>query len=84
MNNEIVETSTLPDIAKALKGTYSSSKTLTYQETILKNIVFVYAVTDSVVSLHSHEDFVFKGENVSKNVNKVILKKGDWLMYFTK
>lgn len=82
--DKITQTSSLTDLTKALQGTYSSAKTLTYQETILKNIVIVYAFTDGTVSLHSHDDFVFKGENVSKNTNKVTLKQGDLLIYFTK
>ena len=82
--DKLTQTSTLTDVTKALQGTYSSNKTVTYQETILKNLCFVYAITDTMVSLHSHDDFVFHGEVVSKNVNKVSLKKGDLLIYFIK
>ena len=82
--DKVTQTSSLTDIAKALEGTYSSTKTLSYQETILKNLCIVYALTDTTLSLHTHDDFMFKGENVSKNVNKVSLKKGDLLIYFVK
>ena len=80
--DKLTQTSTLTDVTNALQGTYSSNKTETYNETILKNLCFVYAITDTMVSLHSHDDFVFNGEMVSKNVNKVSLKKGDLLIYF--
>ena len=82
--DKVTQTSSLTDIAKALEGTYSSTKTLSYQETILKNLCIVYALTDTTLYLHTHDDFMFKGENVSKNVNKVSLKKGDLLIYFVK
>ena len=82
IENKLTENSSLNDVAKAIQGTYSSNKTETYNETILKNLCFVYAITDTMVSLHSHDDFVFNGEMVSKNVNKVSLKKGDLLIYF--
>lgn len=82
--DKITETSSLNDIAKALQGTYSANKTLTYQETILKNLCIVYALTNTIVSLYTHDDFMFKGEIVSKNDNKLSLKKGDLLIYFVK
>lgn len=80
--DKLTQTSTLTDVTKALQGTYSSNKTETYQETILKNLCFVYAMTDTTVSLHAHDDFVFNGEMVSKNANKLSLKQGDLLIYF--
>lgn len=82
--DKLTQTSTLTDVTKALQGTYSSNKTETYNETILKNLCFVYAITDTMVSLHSHDDFVFNGEVVSKNANKLSLKQGDLLIYFIK
>ena len=47
IENKLTETSSLNDVAKAIQGTYSSNKTETYNETILKNLCFVYAITDT-------------------------------------
>lgn len=84
MNNEIVETSTLPDIAKALKGTYSTESNTQYWSVTLGHIVILQALTDCVVSLKEHSDFYLEDKKVSKNTNKVNLKAGQTLMYYTK
>lgn len=84
MNNEIVETSTLPDIAKALKGTYSTESNTQYWSVTLGHIVILQALTDCVVSLKEHSDFYLEDKKVSKNTNKVNLKAGQTLMYYKK
>lgn len=84
MNNEIVETSTLPDIAKALKGTYSTESTTQYWSVTIGHIVILQALTDCVVSLKEHSDFYLEDKKVSKNTNKINLKAGQTLMYYTK
>lgn len=84
MNNEIVETSTLPDIAKALRGTYSFESNTQYWSVTLGHIVILQALTDCVVSLKEHSDFYLEDKKVSKNMNKINLKAGQTLMYYTK
>lgn len=84
MNNEIVETSTLPDIAKALKGTYSTESNTQYWSVTIGHIVILQALTDCVVSLKEHSDFYLEDKKVSKNTNKINLKAGQTLMYYTK
>lgn len=84
MNNEIVETSTLTDIAKALKGTYATESNAQYWSVTLGHIVILQALTDCVVSLKEHSDFYLEDKKVSKNMNKINLKAGQTLMYYTK
>lgn len=84
MNNEIVQTSTLADIAKALEGTYSSESNQQYWSVTLGHLVILQALTDCVVSLKEHSDFYIEDKKISKNMNKVNLKSGQTLMYYTK
>ena len=84
MQNNIVQTSTLADIAKALEGTYSSESNQQYWSVTLGHIVILQALTDCVVSLKEHSDFYIEDKKISKNMNKVNLKAGQTLMYYTK
>ena len=84
MNNEIVQTSTLADIAKALEGTYSCESNTQYWSVTIGHLVILQALTDCVVSLKEHSDFYLENEKISKNINKVNLKAGQTLMYYTK
>ena len=84
MQNNIVQTSTLADIAKALEGTYSSESNQQYWSVTLGHIVILQALTDCVVSLKEHSDFYIEDKKVTKNMNKVNLKAGQTLMYYTK
>ena len=84
MNNEIVQTSTLTDIAKALEGTYSSESNQQYWSVTLGHLVILQALTDCVVSLKEHSDFYIEDKKISRNMNKVNLKAGQTLMYYTK
>lgn len=84
MNNEIVQTSTLADIAKALEGTYSSESNQQYWSVTLGHLVILQALTDCVVSLKEHSDFYIEDKKISKNMNKVNLKAGQTLMYYAK
>ena len=84
MDNQIVETSTLADIAKALKGTYSTESNQQYWSVTLGHLVILQALTDCVVSLKEHSDFYIEGKKISKNMNKINLKAGQTLMYYTK
>ena len=84
MNNEIVQTSTLADIAKALEGTYSSESNQQYWSVTLGHLVILQALTDCVVSLKEHSDFYIEDKKISKNMNKLNLKAGQTLMYYTK
>ena len=84
MNNEIVQTSTLADIAKALEGTYSSESNQQYWSVTLGHLVLLQALTDCVVSLKEHSDFYLEDKKISKNMNKINLKAGQTLMYYTK
>ena len=84
MNNEIVQTSTLADIAKALEGTYSSESNQQYWSVSIGHLVILQALTDCVVSLKEHSDFYIEDKKISKNMNKVNLKAGQTLMYYTK
>lgn len=84
MNNEIVETSTLTDIAKALKGTYSFELNIEYWSVTLGHIVILQALTDCVVSLKEHSDFYLEGKKILKNMNKINLKAGQTVMYYSK
>ena len=84
MNNEIVETSSLTDIAKALKGTYSTESNTQYWSVTLGHIVILQALTDCVVSLKEHSDFYLEDKKISKNMNKINLKAGQTVMYYTK
>ena len=84
MNNEIVQTSALTDLAKALEGTYSHESNERYWSVTLGHIVILQALTDCVVSLKEHSDFYLDEKKVSKNINKINLKAGQILMYYTK
>ena len=84
MDNQIVETSTLSELAKALKGTYSSDSNQQYWSVTLGHLVILQALTDCVVSLKEHSDFYIEDKKISKNMNKVNLKAGQTLMYYTK
>ena len=84
MQNIITQTSTLADIAKALEGTYSSESNQQYWSVTLGHIVILQALTDCVVSLKEHSDFYLEDKKVSKNMNKINLKAGQTLMYYTK
>ena len=84
MNNEIVETSTLADIAKALEGTYSHESNAQYWLVTIGHLVILQALTDCVVSLKEHSEFYLEGKKISKSMNKVNLKAGQTLMYYTK
>ena len=84
MNNEIVQTSVLTDLAKALEGTYSHESNERYWSVTLGHIVILQALTDCVVSLKEHSDFYLDEKKVSKNINKINLKAGQILMYYTK
>ena len=84
MQNNIVQTSTLADIAKALEGTYSSESNQQYWSVTLGHIVILQALTDCVVSLKEHSDFYIEDKKLTKNMNKVNLKAGQTLMYYTK
>ena len=84
MNNAIVETSTLADIAKALEGTYSHESNDQYWSVTIGHLVIVQALRDCVVSLKQHSDFDIEGKKVTKNMNKLNLKAGQTLMYYTK
>ena len=84
MNNEIVQTSTLTDIAKALEGTYSSDVNTQYWSVTIGHIVILQALTDCVVSLKEHYEFYLEGKKVTKNMNKISLKAGQTLIYYTK
>ena len=84
MNNEIVETSTLTDITKALKGTYSFESNQQCWSVTLGHIVILQALTDCVVSLKEHSDFYLEGKKILKNMNKINLKAGQTVMYYSK
>ena len=84
MQNNIVQTSTLADIAKALEGTYSTESNTQYWSVTIGHLVILQALTDCVVSLKEHSDFYIEGKKISKNMNKVNLKAGQVLMYYTK
>ena len=84
MDNQIVETSTLSELAKALKGTYSSDSNQQYWSVTIGHIVICQALTDCVVSLKEHSDFYLEDKKISKNMNKLNLKAGQTLMYYTK
>ena len=84
MQNNIVQTSTLADIAKALEGTYSTESNTQYWSVTIGHLVILQALTDCVVSLKEHSDFYLEGKKISKNMNKVKLKAGQTLMYYTK
>ena len=84
MNNEIVQTSTLADIAKALEGIYSHESNEQYWSVTIGHVVIVQALRDCVVSLKQHSDFYIEGKKISKNMNKLNLKAGQTLMYYTK
>ena len=84
MQNNIVQTSTLADIAKALEGTYSSESNQQYWSVSIGHLVILQALTDCVVSLKEHSDFYIEDKKISKNMNKVNLKAGQTLMYYTK
>ena len=84
MQNNILQTSTLTDIAKALEGTYSSESNEQYWSVTIGHLVICQALTDCVVSLKEHSDFYVEGKKISKNMNKVNLKAGQTLMYYTK
>ena len=84
MQNNIVQTSTLADIAKALEGTYSSESNAQYWSVTLGHLVILQALTDCVVALKEHSDFYLEDKKVSKNMNKINLKAGQTLMYYTK
>ena len=84
MNNEIVETSTLTDIAKALKGTYYFESNSQCWSVTLGHIVILQALTDCVVSLKEHSDFYLEGKKILKNMNKINLKAGQTVMYYSK
>ena len=84
MQNNIVQTSTLADIAKALEGTYSSESNQQYWSVSIGHLVILQALTDCVVSLKQHSDFYIEDKKVTKNMNKVNLKAGQTLMYYTK
>ena len=84
MQNNIVQTSTLADIAKALEGTYSSESNQQYWSVTIGHLVILQALTDCVVSLKEHSDFYIEDKKISKNMNKVNLKAGQTLMYYTK
>ena len=84
MNNEIVETSTLTDLTKALKGTYSFELNIEYWSVTLGHIVILQALTDCVVSLKEHSDFYLEGKKILKNMNKINLKAGQTVMYYSK
>ena len=84
MDNQIVETSTLAELTKALKGTYSTESNQQYWSVTLGHLVILQALTDCVVSLKEHSDFYLESKKISKNMNKVNLKAGQTLMYYTK
>lgn len=84
MDNQIVQTSTLSDLAKALEGKYSSESNQQYWSVTIGHLVILQALTDCVVSLKEHSDFYIDDKKVSKNMNKVNLKAGQTLMYYTK
>ena len=84
MQNNIVQTSTLADIAKALEGTYSSESNTQYWSVTLGHLVILQALTDCVVSLKEHSDFYIEDKKVTKNMNKVNLKAGQTVMYYAK
>ena len=84
MQNNIVQTSTLTDIAKALEGTYAHESNERYWSVTLGHLVILQALTDCVVSLKEHSDFYIEDKKISKNMNKVNLKAGQTLMYYTK
>ena len=84
MQNIITQTSTLADLAKALEGTYSSESNQQYWSVTLGHLVILQALTDCVVSLKEHSDFYIEDKKISKNMNKVNLKAGQTLMYYTK
>ena len=84
MQNNIVETSTLADIAKALEGTYSHESNSQYWSVTLGHLVIVQALRDCIVSLKQHSDFYIEDKKVTKNINKINLKAGQTLMYYTK
>lgn len=84
MQNIITQTSTLADIAKALEGTYSSESNAQYWSVTIGHLVILQALTDCVVSLKEHSDFYLDDKKVTKNMNKVNLKAGQTLMYYTK
>ena len=84
MQNIITQTSTLTEIAKALEGTYSSESNERYWSVTIGHIVICQALTDCVVALKDHSDFYLEDKKISKNINKVNLKAGQTLMYYTK
>ena len=84
MQNNIVETSTLADIAKALEGTYSHESNEQYWSVTIGHLVIVQALRDCVVSLKQHSDFYLESKKISKNMNKINLKAGQTVMYYTK
>ena len=84
MQNIITQTSTLADLAKALEGTYSSDLNTQYWSVTIGHLVILQALTDCVVSLKEHSDFYIECKKILKNMNKVNLKAGETLMYYTK
>ena len=84
MDNQIVQTSTLSDLAKALEGKYSSESNQQYWSVTIGHLVILQALTDCVVSLKEHSDFYIEDKKISKNMNKINLKAGQTLMYYTK
>ena len=84
MQNNIVQTSTLAEIAKALEGTYAFDSNQQYWSVTLGHLVICQALTDCTISLKEHCDFYLEDKKISKNINKVNLKAGQTLMYYTK
>ena len=84
MQNIITQTSTLAEIAKALEGTYSHESNEQYWSLTIGHLVILQALTDCVVSLKEHSDFYLEDKKISKNINKVNLKAGQTVMYYTK
>ena len=84
MQNIITQTSTLAEIAKALEGMYSHESNEQYWSLTIGHVVIVQALTDCVVSLKEHSDFYLEDKKISKNMNKVNLKAGQTVMYYTK
>ena len=84
MQNNIVETSTLAELTKALEGTYSHDSNAQYWSVTLGHLVILQALTDCVVSLKEHSDFYLEDKKVTKNMNKVNLKAGQTVMYYAK
>ena len=84
MQNIITQTSTLTDIAKALEGMYSSESNAQYWSVTIGHLVICQALTDCTISLKDHCDFYLEDKKVTKSMNKVNLKAGQVLIYYTK